>query len=92
MGRKLAAVVDRSPLERTGVDAAVLIATGLDGPGRFRIDDIAATVARGAAQGELDLGPTEAEDWVVQLSAADERSEFFYSQTAYIVTAVNGRD
>lgn len=79
MGRKLAALVDSSPLRRTAVDAAVLIATRLDGegPGRRRIDDIAATVAGG-----------EVDEWMDQLVAADRRGEFFYSQTAYMVTAV----
>lgn len=78
MGRKLAAVVDASPLHRTAINAAVLIATSLDGegPGRRRIEDIVATV-----------GGSDAENWMDQLVAADRRGEFFYSQTAYMVTA-----
>lgn len=87
MGRKLAAVVDRSPLQRTGIDAAVLITTSLAGPGRFRVDDIAATVAgHGGATG---AGPGDVEDWVAQLAAADRRGDFFYSQIAYVVITTN---
>lgn len=90
MGRKLAAVVDRSPLQRTGIDAAVLVTTSLTGPGRFRVDDIASTVAAGGRRHEVDVEPAEIDEWVAQLAAADERGEFFYSQIAYVVTATTG--
>lgn len=89
MGRKLTAVVDRSPLQRTTVGAAVLIATTLEDPGRRRIDDIAATVVGGGRRGEIDVAPEEVEEWVAQLIASDQRGDFFYSQTAYIVTATH---
>jgi len=36
-----------------------------------------------------DVAPADVEEWSAQLSAADEGGEFFYSQTAYIVTALN---
>ena len=88
MGRKVTAAVDRSPLRRTGVDAAALIATELTGPAGLRVDDIASTVARSAEQGASDVTVGEVEDWVAQLKEADTRREFFYSQTAFVVTAV----
>ncbi len=91
MGRKLVAVVDRSPLQRTGVDAAVLIATALDGPGRRRVEDIASTVVGAARRGEVDVRPEEVEQWSAQLAAADADGSFFYSQTAYLVTAAAPR-
>lgn len=89
MGRKLAAVVDRSPLQRTAVAAAVLIATSLEDPGRRRIEDIAATVAGSGRRGEVDVAPGEVDEWVAQLSSSDQQGDFFYSQTAYIVSATH---
>ncbi len=80
MGRRLAALVAQSPLLRTAVDAQVLVATDLTGPGGHRIDDIARTARRYA-------DPDDVDRWVAQLREADRRSELFYSQTAYIVTA-----
>ena len=88
MGRNVVAVVDRSPLRRTGVAAASLIATELTGPAGLRVDDIASTVARSAQQGGSDVTVGEVEDWVAQLEQADSRGELFYSQTAFVVTAV----
>ncbi len=90
VARKLATMVDRSPLTRVGIDAAVLIATSFVGPGRHRVDDIAATVSRSASQGDVDLEPEEVRQWVGSLERAEERGEFFYSHTAYMVTALNG--
>ena len=87
MGRKLAAIVARSPLLRTATDAQVLLATDLGGPGGRRIHDIAGTVRRSVELGDARLGPGDVDRWVAQLREADERGEFFYSQTAYIVTA-----
>lgn len=89
MGRKLAAVVDRSPLRRIGLDTAAMTTTDLEGPGRLRIDDIAGTVDRSARRGEVDVAADDVREWVAQLGAADGRGEFFYSQTAFIVTAVD---
>ena len=87
MGRKVAALVARSPLVRTDVDAHVLIATDLEGPGQRRVDDMVSTVRRAVALGEVDIAPEDVDRWVAELSAADEGGRFFYSQTAYIVTA-----
>lgn len=87
MGRRLAALVARSPLQQTAVDAYVLVATDLAGPGRHRIDDVAATVRSGADPGKHGLGAGDVDRWEAQLREADEGGEFFYSQTAYIVTA-----
>lgn len=89
MARQLAAIVDRSTLTRIGIDAAVLIATTLDDPARRRVDDIAATVVDSAKRGDTDVEPDEVRQWVASLVGADERGEFFYSHTAYIVTAVS---
>lgn len=86
-GRKVAALVAQSPLVRTEVDAHVLIATDLEGPGQRRVDDMVATVRRAVALGEVDVAPEDVDRWVGELSAADEGGRFFYSQTAYIVTA-----
>ncbi len=87
MGRNLAAIVARSPLLRTATDAQVLVATDLDGPGGRRIDDIVGTVRRSVELGDACLEPADVDRWVAELRQADERGEFFYSQTAYIVTA-----
>jgi len=87
MGRKLVAVVGRSRLRRLGVDASVLIATDLEGPSRRRVDDIAATVRRAADRGAADVTSEDLDEWLRQLAVAGQRGEFFYSQTAYIVTA-----
>ena len=88
IARRLPSIVDRSPLERTGVDGTVLVATDLDGPGRHRVRDIASVVTGqdGAGPGALD--PGLAEEWLASLASADQRGEFFYAHTAYMVTAV----
>jgi SAM-dependent methyltransferase len=88
MGRKVAALVAESPLVRSAVDAHVLIATDLEGPGGRRIEDMAATVRRSAERGEADLATDDVDTWLAQLRLADEQGRFFYSQTAYIVTAL----
>jgi SAM-dependent methyltransferase len=90
MGRRLTALVDRSPLLRTAVDASVLVATDLAGPGGRRIEDIAATVRRAAAQRATTVGPDDVDRWVSELHEAAAQHEFFYSQTAYIVTSRRG--
>jgi SAM-dependent methyltransferase len=87
MGRRLASLVDKSPLRRCGIDAVVLIATELQGPGRQRVEDIAAVVRRSIGRGESDLAPEAVDEWIAALAAADGRGEFFYSQTAYVVAA-----
>ncbi|HEX2041486.1 MAG TPA: methyltransferase domain-containing protein [Acidimicrobiales bacterium] len=87
MGRKVAALVAQSPLERAAVDAHVLIATDLEGPGERRIEDMAATVRRSAERGEADVDVEDVDTWVAQLRLAHQRARFFYAQTAYIVTA-----
>lgn len=89
MARKLAALVDHSRLSRVGIDAVSLIATTLEGPGRHRVDDIAATVVRSTGDGACDVGAEEVRRWLDSLERADERGEFFYSQTAYMVSAVS---
>lgn len=86
MGRRLAALAARSPLVRTAVDAHVLVATDLAGPGGHRIDDIVASLRRGIDSVDAEVGPDEIDRWVSELRQADARGEFFYSQTAYIVT------
>ena len=87
--RKLAAMIDRSTLSRVGIDTGSMIATDLAGPGRRRIDDIARTVIRSADSGGTDVHPDEVAEWTASLERAEERGEFFYSQTAYIVTAAS---
>lgn len=84
MARKLAALVDHSRLSRVGIDAVSLIATTLAGPGRHRVDDIAATVVRSTGDGACDVGAEEVRRWLDSLERADERGEFFYSHTAYM--------
>jgi hypothetical protein len=88
MGRKVTAAVARSPLVRTAVDASVLIAAELEGPGERRVEDMAATVRRSAERGEADVSAEDVDIWLDQLRRAHDRDEFFYSQTAHIVTAV----
>jgi SAM-dependent methyltransferase len=85
MGRRLTAVVAASPLARTSVDAQALVATDLAGPGGHRINDITVTVRRSVELGMAEVAPTDVDRWLAQLRAAEERGEFFYSQTAYIV-------
>lgn len=87
MGRKVVAAVDRSPLQRTGVDAAVLIATELAGPGRARVDDIARTVARHGDSNAVETTEGDVEEWLAQLATAETERSFFYAQTAFLVTA-----
>jgi SAM-dependent methyltransferase len=87
MGRNLAAIVARSPLRRTAVDASGLLATELDGPARHRIDDMVGTLRRSARAGRAQVEEDEVDRWEAELVRADERGEFFYAQTAYVVTA-----
>ena len=88
MGRRLAALVAQSRLRRTAVDAVQLLATDLTGPARHRIDDMVATLRRGASAGRTAVDEEEVDRWEAELAAADGRGEFFYAQTAYLVTAV----
>ncbi len=90
MGRRLTSIVDKSPLRRRDVDASVLIATEMAGPAKHRTLDIAATVRRSARRGEVDLSLEDIDGWVSSLVAADEQGEFFYSHTAFLVTAEAG--
>jgi hypothetical protein len=53
----------------------------------MRIDDIAATLRRGAAEGKVEVSPGELDDWTASLVAADAAGDFFYAQTAYVVVA-----
>ena len=87
MGRNLAALVGRSPLRRTAVDATGVLATELAGPARHRIDDMVGTLRRGARAGRASVDEDEVERWEAELARANERGEFFYAQTAYVVTA-----
>lgn len=88
MGRKLAALVARSPLRREEVGAHVLVATGLEGPARFRVRDMAAAVRRAAGARAVDVSPEEVDRWEEAVQAADATGDFFYAQTAYIVTSM----
>jgi SAM-dependent methyltransferase len=85
MGRRLTAIVARGPLVRTAVDAQALVATDLAGPGGHRINDITTTVRRSVDRGTAELAASDVDRWLRQLREADERGEFFYSQTAYMV-------
>ena len=84
MGRQLAALVERSPLEVTVVDAETMVKNELVGPARMRVNDIAATLRRPGAGG---LEEKELEDWIESLHAAADAKEFFFAQTAYMVLA-----
>jgi hypothetical protein len=87
MGRNLAALVARSPLRRTAVDTTGVLATELAGPARHRIDDMVGTLRRAARAGRSPVEADDVETWEAELARADERGEFFYGQTAYVVTA-----
>ena len=87
MGRNLAALVARSPLSRTAVDTTGVLATELAGPARHRIDDIVGTLRRAARAGRAAVSEDEIDRWESELVRADELGEFFYAQTAYVVTA-----
>ena len=87
MGRNLAALVARSPLRRTAVDTTGVLATELTGPARHRIDDMVGTLCRAARAGRSPVNEEEVTAWEAELGRADERGEFFYAQTAYVVTA-----
>lgn len=87
MGRNLAALVARSPLARNGVETTGVLATELDGPARHRIDDMVGTLRRAARAGRTSVTEDEVERWESELVRADGRGEFFYGQTAYVVTS-----
>lgn len=84
MGRQLAGLVERSPLEVVEVDAETMIHNDLAGPARMRLNDIAATL-RGPGPGGLE--DNELEAWIASLHAAAAAKEFFFAQTAYMVVA-----
>ncbi|HEX2193078.1 MAG TPA: methyltransferase domain-containing protein [Acidimicrobiales bacterium] len=88
MGRNLAGLLAKGPLVRTGADASVLVATELAGPAGHRIEDMVSALRRGARAGRSAVDEEDVERWRAELVAADERGEFFYAQTAYLVTAV----
>lgn len=87
MGRKLAGLIARSPLERVALGAQVLQRAELVGPARARIDDMVGNLRIAARAGEIDVTLEDLESWMASLEAANERGEFFYAQTAYTVVA-----
>lgn len=91
MGRKVAGLVGRSPLRQVALDAQVMTSAELAGPARMRIDDIAATLRRGASEGKVDVSLGELDDWTADLLATDAAGDFFYAQTSYAVVATRPR-
>lgn len=87
MGRKVAGLVGRSPLQRVAVEAHVMTSAELAGPARMRVDDISATLRRGASEGKVDVSPRELDDWMAELQGADAAGDFLYAQTSYAVVA-----
>ena len=87
MGRDLAALVARSPLTRVAVDTTGVLATELAGPARHRIADMVGTLRGASGTGRAPVAEEEIDRWESELVRADERGEFFYAQTAYVVTA-----
>lgn len=87
MGRKLAGLVRRSPLEPVAVDAVGVVSTSLAGPARGRLAHILSVLRSASATGDIDLTLEELERWEHDLRVADQADEFFYAHTAYVVTA-----
>lgn len=86
-GRKLPGLMGRSPFAVVRVDSFVLMRTELTGPARFRVQDMASVVRSAAAAGQVAIAPEEVDAWLSSLEAANAGGEFFYAQTAYMVTA-----
>ena len=87
MGRKLPALVGRSPLERVSVDTFVLLRTELAGLADLRLRSTYAVVRDAIAADRSDLTMTELDAWRAGLEAADRAGEFLYSHTTYLVVA-----
>ena len=87
MGRRLAAIVGRSPLRRIGVGTHVLLSTELRGPAELRVKSAFSVLRDASAAGQVDLTVTELESWMASLRAADARGEFLYAHTTFVVTA-----
>lgn len=90
MGRKLAGLVQRSPLERVAVDARVLLRTELAGLAELRLKSTYAVVRDAVRIGGTDLTMEQLDTWRDSLLAADRNGDFLYAHTTYIVVARKG--
>lgn len=87
MGRKLAALVGRSPLRTRLVDAHVVLRTELTGPAEVRVRSMFATLRDARLSGTGDLSVDELDEWRRGLVDADRDGRFLYAHTTYIVVA-----
>lgn len=92
MGRKLAALVARSPLRRRLVDTHVVLRAELSGPAEVRVRSMFATLRDARPAGGGALSPAELEQWRSGLVAADRDGRFLYAHTTYIVVADKATD
>ncbi len=90
MGRKLAGLVQHSPLVMGTVGCEVLVSTRLAGPARFRVKATVSALRRAAQAGKVDLTVEELDSWKTSLETADKNGEFLYSHNTYVVVADKG--
>ncbi|KWX00759.1 Methyltransferase type 11 [Carbonactinospora thermoautotrophica] len=87
IGRKLPGLVVASPLIRDTVEPWVVCATALAGHAARRIDDICRALLAAAATGQGTVSAREVTAWHAAVRKAAARGEFFFAETAVIVTA-----
>ncbi|WP_018504208.1 methyltransferase domain-containing protein [Parafrankia discariae] len=87
MGRRLAGLVRRSPLRLESVHAHTTVLSTLSEATTLRLGEVAVAVRRSARRGLGHVTVGEVDEWQEQLRSADATGEFFFSETAFVVTA-----
>ncbi|MEU4493568.1 methyltransferase [Streptomyces sp. NPDC023998] len=87
MGRKVASLVQYSPLTVAGLDTHVTTATELTGFARHRIEQISGALRERAENRTGPLSVADIDRWVASVQESARVGEFFYAETAFLVRA-----
>ena len=87
MGRRLAGLVRRSPLQLETVRAHTTVFPFLAEARAARLAEVVMAVRRSARRGVGHVTVAEIEAWTDQLQAAERDGDFLFSETAYLLTA-----
>ncbi|MGW0731845.1 methyltransferase domain-containing protein [Streptomyces sp. NPDC002851] len=87
IGRKLPGMVAASPLARTHVATLVTSSTTLDGHAGRRVEDIRGGLQATARRGNGLIALAEIDEWYSAIRQAATQGQFFFAETAVIVSA-----
>lgn len=87
IGRKLPGLVNASSLALTHVEALVTSSTSLDGHAGRRVEGIRGALQATARHGQGYVEVAEIDEWYIAVQQAATHGEFFFAETAVIVSA-----